>query len=49
MVSHLVGFYYFILSAFRDPEPYQPRQSCTGFDSVEGQLIPRDVIMIDKE
>jgi len=39
----------FILSAFRDPEPSQPRMSCTGFDLVDGVLVPRDVIMIDKE
>jgi hypothetical protein len=45
MVSHLVGFYYFILSAFRDPEPYQPVTSCTGFEMVDGVLTPID----DKE
>ena len=39
----------FILSAFRSPEPPQPRMSCTGFDLVDGVLVPRDVIMIDKE
>lgn len=48
-MSHIYYFINFILSAFRDPEPPQPRQSCTGFYSVDGQLIPRDVIMIDKE
>jgi hypothetical protein len=49
MVSHLVGFMYFVLSAFLPPEPPQPRISCTGFDLVDGVLVPRDVIMIDKE
>ncbi len=49
MVSHLVGFINLILSAFRAPDPPRVRMSCTGFDMVDGQLVPRDVIMIDKE
>jgi hypothetical protein len=36
----LYGFLYFILSAFRDPEPYQPVMSCTGFEMVDGVLTP---------
>lgn len=40
MVSHIIGFYYFILSAFRDPEPYQEVTSCTGFEMVDGVLTP---------
>ena len=45
MVSHLVGFINFVLSAFRDPEPYQPVMSCTGFKMVDGVLTP----ITDKE
>jgi len=30
----------FILSAFRDPEPYQEVTSCTGFEMVDGVLTP---------
>lgn len=49
MKIFILGFIDFILSAFRTPEPPQPRMSCTGFDLVNGKLIPRNIIMIDKE
>lgn len=46
---HLIGFMNFVISAFRQEEEYQPRQSCTGFDMVDGILIPRNVVEIDHE
>jgi ribosomal protein S27AE len=44
-MNHIVGFINFILSAFRDPEPYQPVTSCTGFEMVDGVLTPINITM----
>lgn len=39
-MNHIVGFINFILSAFRDPEPYQDVIICDGFEMVDGKLKP---------
>jgi hypothetical protein len=39
-MNHIVGFINFILSAFRDHEPYQEVIICDGFEMVDGKLKP---------
>ena len=43
----MIGFLYFILSAFRSDEPYQPRYSCTGFHREGDHLDADNVVEID--